>query len=124
MVRLTLSNVNEYKNVHLHDAKLGNILCDYCGHLVAIDFELRQNGIMRKARLEFEKVKSLTVGISEPWGESPYVFELIAESGDASLNNIEDTRGINRCFLTTLLLNSGDRIKVVSEVLKHDTQDI
>lgn len=119
MLTLTLGNIDQHSDIHIHDAEIGDLLCDYQEHSVTVDLKLFRNNTTEKVRLEFEIVKYLSVSIYESWGNGIYIVEMNIEHENLDATRFLGIQGLGNCFLTTLLLNSGDRIEVLSEVLKY-----
>ncbi|RYE38872.1 MAG: hypothetical protein EOP48_26455 [Sphingobacteriales bacterium] len=99
--------------INLHDAALGEIICQYKNKLVSIIATSDQSE--KKGwteRLDFSEVCHLTIPILEPWGEGYYINSVTKE------DHSEQNEGE---FSIKILLNSGDEIIVRSSSLSYSS---
>lgn len=100
-------------DLYLHDAKLSTITCHYLDHRVEIPLKLGHR--CGDAVLNFEGVSHIDITLCEPWGAGGYISEvLVSDSTEKSVS--QDGAG---GFLTTILLNSGDNIRLRAERLTY-----
>lgn len=106
-------NIQSLNELDLHDMELLDIKIDYSSHKVEISLKERQKYIHI---LLFEHMQSFSIDGFEPWGEGMYVSEVKAiTTFPESLIKKDDECVIDEeAFLTEILINSGDKIKVLS----------
>lgn len=110
------SNSNLVTQLDLHDAEIGEMICNYCSKTVRLSMVLHCRGKENvKAKLYFEGVSNIVMGLLEPWGEGFYVNE--ATTGPVSQEAPEGS------FAVTLLLNSGDKIELTTRTVTY-TEEI
>ena len=110
--KITANNLERLKDLDLHDSKLTEIICNYDTHEVNIPLKLdylnKKNVFVS---LKFSNVKKFFVEILEPWGAGIYIHEIKVKS-----QNLE---GDSHFFELTILLNSGDRICIISNEINY-----
>ncbi|WP_342543629.1 hypothetical protein MHH33_08980 [Paenisporosarcina sp. FSL H8-0542] len=110
-LQVTIFSINNYlklKNLNLHDSELHNIRVDYLNKEIQVQFvtavtpEVNSNQIF----WVFKEVYDFNITMKEPWGSGFYV------------NSIEFDEFSDRHIKTIVLLNSGDEINCISEIIK------
>ncbi|NHM33613.1 hypothetical protein [Neobacillus terrae] len=97
---------NEANNLDLHDAELRDIYCSYDLHEIEIPVIIdtpKKRQI--KSKLKFIGVLNFNLSFLEPWGPGIYINEMKISEGEGNFN-----KNIN----CEILLNSGDKIKIIS----------
>jgi hypothetical protein len=128
METIRLENIEEIKTIYIHDSKIINVDCDYNNQLIKLMLDtlgvkgLGDKGI-KYATLEFNYTKYIFMSFVHPWGDGISIISFDARKGLSI--NIKPLNGIDisNSFLTEFILNSGDKIEVVSEVLKYETSN-
>lgn len=111
-MKISINNLLVIDELDVHDGKLGEIKCDYINHEVWIPIELDSSKKRKiKAVMKFSHVKRFLMEIFEPWGAGIYVSQVKYNSFKEVDNDI--------CFEVTILLNSGDVLKIVSEQIEY-----
>lgn len=116
-MKITLRNIQEVEECHFHDFRLGDIVCDYFNHKVQLVLVGEKE---EKWKLTANGVRYFSIGIFETWGEGYYISEVstFIERLDEIVKLdkeqvIEETE-----FVFEMLLNSGDRILILSKELE------
>ncbi|MCG8538611.1 MAG: hypothetical protein MJA82_01565 [Clostridia bacterium] len=110
---ISINNLSVLDELDMHDGKLGEIKCDYANHEVWIPIELdspKKRNI--KAIMRFNYVKMFSMKILEPWGAGMYVNEVKYKRFKEVNSEI--------CFEVTIILNSGDVLKIASEQIEYN----
>ncbi|MWC27058.1 hypothetical protein [Paenibacillus sp. MMS18-CY102] len=121
-MRVDSSNVNEFKDLDIHDAELIDINCNYQSHEVSISAIL--NIPKQKKQMIhfcFKEFSFFSISCEEPWGSGIYFFEATAK--DAALESeILDGQYAKMNF--EFLLNSGDRINITASYVEWNLENI
>jgi hypothetical protein len=107
MIKINKNNFEFLGELYLHDMELSDIMIDYKAHLANIILLSNSND---KNNLQFEGLKQFSIGIFENWGEGMYINEII--------NSIVKDNYIS----TIILLNSGDKIEILSKEVKYQAE--
>lgn len=95
----------------LHDAEVSDVICNYANRLVKMPVILHSpNKDNVKALLEFKQVSFMDISFIEPWGAGYYINEI-------TTNVIPPHDSLAGSFSLEILLNSGDKIRVVTQKL-------
>jgi len=111
-------NIESIKELYLHDMKLLDIKIEYCNHNAMI--LLCDEPKKKNHRLLFKHIQSFSIERFEPWGEGVYLSQVtIADANIEEMIKIDEESLVDKnAFLVEILINSGDKIKILSsEVL-------
>jgi len=93
-----------------HDSEVSQFVVDYSNHTVLIPLKLPNAGhVTEKTSMLFHNVKSICVNIDEKWGPGIYIYEITIA------NEISEKNNKGQFFNFTILLNSGDEIRLICE---------
>jgi len=110
---INLKDIELINHIYLHDMKLLDISIDYAGHKVNIILFDEQE---KTHTLIFDNMQNFSINRFEPWGEGAYVNEIKAIT--SCLDKVIDIGNEcvidNEAFVTEVLLNSGDKIEILS----------
>ena len=116
-LRLIISrkNLSEINNVYFHDAEIAEVISNYYKRTIAMPVTLyKKDGIDTfKAIITFENTVGLDISFLEPWGAGIYVLEVNAEPVEIA-HGISETLNSEGYFKVGFLLNSGDKINVIT----------
>lgn len=105
----TIDNIEEIKDIYLHDYESLNINIDYINKSMVLALKSPE-GIEKKIKVN--QFYFLSVDRFEPWGEGFYINSF--EINKDILNNQFSS---NNIFSLEILINSGDKILIYSERL-------
>lgn len=106
---INAENIDLLRNLNLHDAEVSDITCNYLNHQVDIPLKLHiPNVEPAEAIIKFDDVLRTDISYCEPWGAGFYVFEVTA-----------DKVSEDGYFQVSILLNSGDKINVVTSKMTY-----
>lgn len=99
------------------DAK-GNIM-----HRIEIPLKLYKcNNSVKEVTITCEDVQYADISFYEPWGAGIYVAEVSINDGVDIINRLVEYQSNNESFCLSILLNSGDRINILtSKVIYSET---
>lgn len=107
--------INKIHDVNLHDAEISKVTCDYNMHKIKIPLKLYGfNNSYKEAVIIFEDVHYTDISFYEPWGLGIYINEVNVSDGTDIINRLVDYKNNNESFCLSILLNSGDRINILS----------
>ena len=118
MIMITSSNLETLNELYLHDMELLDIKVDYFGHKVEVHLCDEQKN---KHDMIFEHMQYFLLTEFEPWGEGMYISEVKSTTtGIESLVKMADDCIINTdAFMTEVILNSGDKIAIISSKIQY-----
>jgi hypothetical protein len=126
---VTISTFNKHtiykiQDLNLHDAEIAKITCDYNMHRIEIPVKLcRDNNSYKEAVIIFEDVQYADISFYEPWGAGIYINEVNVNDGTDIINRLVEYQRNSESFCLSILLNSGDRINILtSKVIYSDIQ--
>ncbi|ADU73644.1 hypothetical protein M972_11583 [Acetivibrio thermocellus AD2] len=126
---MTISTFNKHtiykiQDLNLHDAEIAKITCDYNMHRIEIPVKLcRDNNSYKEAVIIFEDVQYADISFYEPWGAGIYINEVNVNDGTDIINRLVEYQRNSESFCLSILLNSGDRINILtSKVIYSDIQ--
>jgi len=126
VIILTFNKHTIYKiqDLNLHDAEIAKITCDYNMHRIEIPVKLcRDNNSYKEAVIIFEDVQYADISFYEPWGAGIYINEVNVNDGTDIINRLVEYQRNSESFCLSILLNSGDRINILtSKVIYSDIQ--
>jgi len=105
--------------MHMHDMELGNIEINYVDNIVVIYlFDDRK----RKLKLIFKCMQYFSIDGFEPWGAGMYVNDVRAITTDNDIKTmfLGGNMVSSEAFVTEILLNSGDIVRVLSTGIQVD----
>lgn len=110
MLQFDINNYKEIKQLYLHDSELKEVKVDYINKEVRVNLlTAKIKGLPQKqVRFIFRGVTDFHVPINEPWGSGFYLHSITVEEE-------------NNLIKTTFMLNSGDEISCVAQLVKTDT---
>lgn len=102
---------NEVKNLDLHDAELRDVYCSYDKHEIEIPVIIDAPGKRNvKSKMGFFGVCNFSISFLEPWGQGVYINEIKILEGEGEFT---------KKLCCELLLNSGDKITIISDEIKY-----
>lgn len=126
---MTISTFNKHtiykiQDLNLHDAEIAKITCDYNMQRIEIPVKLcRDNNSYKEAVIIFEDVQYADISFYEPWGAGIYINEVNVNDGTDIINRLVEYQRNSESFCLSILLNSGDRINILtSKVIYSDIQ--
>jgi hypothetical protein len=107
MLQFSIYNFKEIEQIYIHDSELKGILVDYANKEVRVNLLSAQIKDIPQKQVEFifHKVSYVHVPMNEPWGSGVNLHSLSVV--------LENT-----LIKTTLVLNSGDEITCLAELVK------
>jgi hypothetical protein len=118
-------DINNFRtsNIYLHDAKIGIVSIDHYYNKIVVEIDVSEikkivNSKNNTIRLEFEKVKYISVSLFDEWGEAEYISGITLKDINMQDYNFKKLN-LDKCFNTNIQLTSGDNIVILSEVLKY-----
>jgi len=119
---ITANNIEALEALDLHDTELLEIAIDYAAHKANISLK-NEHG--NKYILLFERMQYCSITGFEPWGEGMYVSEINGTLNCANLiaKLCNDYVIHEDSFMTMILLNSGDKIEILSGELNYALAD-
>jgi hypothetical protein len=113
---INLKNIELINELYLHDMELMDIKINYFSHITEIFLNSPKDG---NHVLIFKHMQSFTIEVFEPWGEGSYINEIsVIAPCHGNLININNEQVITTgSFLTEILINSGDKIRILSTEL-------
>jgi len=114
---ISKKNIIDFNDVYVHDFELKNINIDYFNYKVKISLYCELEG---EKEFNFNSLNFFSISRLEPWGAGMYVSEIIAFTDyDKTGIDLEDGVIMDAdIFMTELLLNSGDKIRILSKELQ------
>lgn len=122
MIILTFDKhtIHKIQDLNLHDAEIVKVSCDYNMHRIEIPVKLYKcNNNCKEAVIIFEGVHYADISFYEPWGAGMYVNEVSVNDGTDIINRLVDYQTNNECFCLGILLNSGDKINILSSKVMY-----
>jgi hypothetical protein len=112
---VTLKNVELISELQLHDMELLDIKISYFNHSVEIFLRPPQGN---DHTLMFNRIQSFSIEAFEPWGEGIYLNKIDVKTPcqDVFADNVV----AEEAFLIEILLNSGDKIKILSSEMHFE----
>lgn len=108
VIIVSKKEIEEIRNINLHDAKISKIICDYDEGTVQMPIIMSEKH-QYPALLTFENILHLEVNRKEPWGAGVCIFEV----------NVDDAEGEH--FRVCILLNSGDEVNIVASKMIYSS---
>ena len=107
--------IHKILDLNLHDAEISKVTCDYNMHRIEIPVKFRKyNNSYKKIIIILEDVQYADISFYEPWGAGIYINEVNANDGTDIINRLDDYQSNNKSFCLSILLNSGDRINILT----------
>ncbi len=120
MIILTFNKytIHKIQDLNLHDAEIVKVSCDYNMHRIEIPVKVCKCGNnFTEAVIIFEGVDYADISFYEPWGAGIYVNEVSVNDGTEIINRLVDYQINNECFCLNILLNSGDKINILTSIV-------
>lgn len=113
--------IHKIEDINLHDAEIVKVLCDYNMRRIEIPVKQCENNNYKEVVIICEDVQYADISFYEPWGAGIYVNEVSVNDGTDIINRLVDYKANNGSFCLSLLLNSGDRINILTSRVIYST---
>ena len=107
--------IHKIQELYLHDAEITKVSCDYNMRRIEVPIKFCECGNeYKEAIIICEGVQYIDFSFYEPWGAGIYVSEISANDGTDIIDRLVDYQTNNESFCLSILLNSGDRINILT----------
>lgn len=133
---ITKNNIDKISELNLHDSELNEIICKYDEYKIIIP--IKHYYLKKDMLLVFEDVLYSQISYYKLWGNGNYIFQCEINEDDVLIEQLKDMQvkelrqplvtwsklieceNLEDFFSLTLLLNSGDKINIISRKLSFN----